>query len=121
VNSPVSQDIGCEQLHVLLHRHGLRGLLSSSCEARCIEFNLDYMRVETDRKFDPGDRVVVDLSLIDVCMEEVEGAIFEVEQGSDLAYCYRVEFLYRNSRRTQSAEIVQCLRLIEDHIKHAIA
>lgn len=121
MNSPVSHDIGCEQLHVLLHRRGLRGLLSSSCEARCIEFNLDYMRVETDRKFDPGDRIVIDLSLIDVCMEEVEGAIFEVDHGSDQAYCYRVEFLYRNSAHTHSAEIVHCLRLIEDHIKHAIA
>ena len=77
------------------------------------------MRVESDRRFAPGDRVVIDLGLEDICMEELEGAIFEVTPEED-SFSYRVEFLYRNRRKTHSAEIVQCLRLIEDHIKHAV-
>ena len=121
MNSPVAQHIGCEHLHVLLHRRGLRGLLSSACEAQCIEFNLDYMRVETDRRFEPGDRIVIDLNMDNVCMEEIQGAIFEADDGSHQAYSYRVEFLYRNRRREQSSDIVRCLRLIEDQIKHAAA
>ncbi len=121
MNSPVAQHIGCDQVHVLLHRRGLRGLLSSSCAAQCVEFNLDYMRVETDRKFAPGERVVIDLSINEVTMEEVQGAIFEADDGPDQTYRYRVEFLYRNRRRQHSADIARCLRLIEDHVKHATA
>lgn len=119
--SPVAHHISCDQLHVVLHHHGLKGLLRSSCEARCVEFSLDFMRVEAEREFAPGDRVIIDLSLDQVCMEELQGAIFDVAEGTEREYCYRVEFLYRNKQRTHSAEIMHCLRLIEDQIKHSMA
>lgn len=119
VNSPVCGAVGCAQLKVTLHRDGLRGLLQRSATARCVEFNLDFMRVESEHKFIPGDRVIIDLGLDRVCMEEVEGVIFEAEPHED-CFSYRVEFLYRNRNKTHSAEIVRCLRLIEDHIRHAV-
>ncbi len=103
-----------------LHHDGLRGLLRRPAAVRCVEFNLDFMRVESERKFAPGDRVVIDLHLDGLCMEELDGVIFEVIRQGD-CFHYRVEFLYRNRHNTHSAEIVHCLRLIEDHIKHAPA
>lgn len=120
MHPPVSRHLGCQQLSVILHHDGFRGLLRPGANARCADFNVDFMHVESEHAFAPGEHVIIDLGLDGLCVEELEGVIFDAIPQPH-GFSYRVEFLYRNRRKTHSAEILRCLRLMEDHIKQAAA
>jgi hypothetical protein len=65
-------------LSISLHRTGLLGFLRRPEPARCLALSVSDLRMETNARFEEGDRLVLDLGVHDLRVEELHGRVRRV-------------------------------------------
>jgi hypothetical protein len=69
-------DLCCSgPLQVSLHRTGFWGLLRRAIPARCVRLSLTSIHLETQVAFVAGERLVLDLGVNDLRVEELLGTV----------------------------------------------
>jgi hypothetical protein len=106
-------DLCCNgPLNVSLHRPGLIGMFRRPVPARCLHFSPKGLQIETGARFQAGERLVLDLRVNDLLVEELNGTIRSVSAAEDRCY-YDIEF---ELDRRRALNTVHCLRHLSMHV-----
>ncbi|TDJ24536.1 MAG: hypothetical protein E2O54_12855 [Gammaproteobacteria bacterium] len=103
-------------LEVDIHRPGLLGMFRRPIIADCLQFSLTGIQIESDVEFKVGEKLVIDLKLHDLRVEELPGVVRSVSV-SDGQHYYEIE--YDHDRRDRP-NTLHCLRHIDTHIRHQL-
>ena len=79
-------------LELKVARPGIKGMLTLNPEAECLNFSRTGLRFESDRRFSVGERLVVDISVFDVALHEVNAIVMSVKEESDGIRCCGIRF-----------------------------
>jgi hypothetical protein len=101
------------ELKVEVHRSGLRGIFRRALRAECVDFSISGIRLITPAKLKVGEKLVLDLSLHDMRLEELLGVVRSASAG-DRGRCYEIDFLTAGSQRGNA---LHCLRHIDSHVR----
>lgn len=115
-------------LTVDLHKPGLRGVLGRPEATQCIDFSVTGLQVCCGRTLNAGDRVVVDLRLYELHIDELEctvcsarpfirqgslqGATQSATPGATDQYLYGLQFSFSRGRFMRSEQVGNALRRI---------
>lgn len=118
---PVSERRGMPRyphgdLDVQVHKPGLRGVLRTSYRARCVDFSLSGLQVDSRQQFKIGEQVIIDLHLLDVFVQEMNGVICTARPQAD-GYRYGLRFCFEAGKHMRTSWVSDCLRRIAGHLK----
>ena len=104
-------------LTVELYKPGLRGVLARPESTQCIDFSISGLQVCSARALHAGERVLVDLRLFDLHIDELECAVCSVREypsGSQPHGLLRcgLRFDFAHGRYMRSQQVSDALRRI---------
>lgn len=105
-------------LELKIARPGIKGILTLNPQAECLNFSRSGLQFECDRQFTVGDRLVVDLHVFDVDLNEVNAVVMSVrdrDRGQGQRCC-GIRFCLED-RPMQKPNIQRTLLQIEDKLR----
>ncbi len=103
-------------LELKVARPGIKGILTLNPDAECLNFSGTGLQFESDRRFKVGERLVVDLSVFDVALHEINAIVMSVKEEADGIRCCGVRFCLED-RPMQKPKIMHALLQIEDKLR----
>ena len=95
---------------------GIKGILTLNPDAECLNFSRTGLQFESDRRFKEGERLVVDLSVFDVALHEINAIVMSVKEEADGIRCCGVRFCLED-RPMRKPKIMHALLQIEDKLR----
>ena len=103
-------------LELKVARPGIKGILTLNPDAECLNFSRTGLQFESDRRFKVGERLVVDLSVFDVALHEINAIVMSVKEEADGIRCCGVRFCLED-RPMRKPKIMHALLQIEDKLR----
>jgi hypothetical protein len=107
-----------EQLSLNVARPGIRGILKINPTAECLDFSRTGLQFECDQTLAIADRVILDLLVYDIELDEIYGEIVSQKPLPNGHCCHGVRFCF-DDKRMQHKDITHKLLMIEDRLRTA--
>ena len=95
-----------EQLVLHVSRPGIGGILKLNPTAECLDFSRDGLQFASDQEFNISEKVVLDLLIYDIELDEIRGEIISHKPLDNDQCCHGVRFCM-DDRRMQKRDITQ--------------
>ena len=105
-------------LNVDIHRPGLVGMFRGAISADCLQFSIKGIQIETAAKLFVGEKLILDLEVHDMRVEELQGTVRSISAVDDKHY-YDIDFSI-GYRKKGAANTIHCLRHLENHLRHQL-
>lgn len=109
------QRYGRGELTISIARRGLRGVLSRNPTTHCTNFNQEGLQFTSNKTFEDGDVVVVDLILQENAIHELYATVCYCRKEEDHFVC-GLSFDF-TSKRMQEEEVKHTLMKIENSLR----
>lgn len=104
-------------LEINVARRGIAGFLKLNPTAECLDFSLSGLQFGCDQPFKIDEKVVIDVRVRDLEINEINAVVVECERLDSGLYCTRLRFCFQDRRMKNPRimltllKIVDCLRL----------
>ncbi len=105
-------------LSIEVHRTGLGGLFRSPGISVCENFSITGAQILSRDRFKLEENIVVDLTLRDLCLEELDAIVCSVADGDEPGqYRYGIRFRFNSGPHMRSTMVTHCLRNIASSLR----
>jgi hypothetical protein len=99
-------------------RPGIKGILSINPDCDCMNFSLAGLQFGSQKEFKKGEKIILDISVSGVVINEMIGQVMTVQEIDDCKFCIGVRFCFEE-KSMQHPEISRALLQIEDKLRLA--
>ncbi|MFT7245891.1 MAG: hypothetical protein ACI82A_003262 [Candidatus Azotimanducaceae bacterium] len=103
-------------LELTVARRGIVGFLRLNPTADCLDYSQTGLRFGSDQEFKVDEKLVLDLRVRDMELDEINAVVLECEQQHDGLYCTRVKFCFLE-KHMKKPRIMHALLQIEDRLR----
>ena len=104
------------QLNITVARPGIKGIFRANPTAGCVDFCRTGLQIESDQKLEVSDRLMVDISLDDLALQDLPAEVTACHETSKGRYCYGLKFCFDNPLM-QHDRIFHYLLLFEEKLR----
>ena len=95
---------------------GIGGVLRAARSTECIDFSLSGLQILCAQHFAVGENVIIDLSLLDVRVQEMTGIVCTVRPEGG-GFRYGIRFCFEAGKHMRTSSVSDCLRRIASYLK----
>ncbi len=107
-----------DQLTLSVARPGIRGILRINPTAECLNFSRDGLQFACDQTFKIGERVVLDLQIYNLELDEIKGEVMTQRTLENGLCCHGIRFC-KDDKRLHKPDVRNKLLVIEDRLRTA--
>jgi len=103
-------------LELKVARRGIVGFLRLNPTADCLDYSQTGLQFGSDQEFKIDEKLVLDLRVRDMELDEINAVVVECEQLDSGLYCTRVKFCFLDTHM-KNPRIIHALLQIEDRLR----
>lgn len=103
-------------LELKVARRGIVGFLKLNPTADCLDYSQTGLQFGSDQAFKTDEKLVLDLTVRDLELDEINAVVVECEQMDNGLYCTRVKFCFLE-QHMKNPRIMLSLLQIEDRLR----
>lgn len=103
-------------LELTVARRGIVGFLRLNPTADCLDYSQTGLQFGSNQEFKIDEKLVLDLRVRDMELDEINAIVLECEQLDNGLYCTRVKFCFLE-KHMRNPRIMHALLQIEDRLR----